>query len=197
MTTPKRVIQTEKSFLSKFTIEDPKIIEAISQCVAGIENSLLVRPPIKVFNRECRQPRDVGFFSDDSIGYYYSRQLMNSQPLTEEMQTILEYVNSVYQAEFNAILINRYNNGTENIGDHSDDEKNLDKTGVVSLSWGATRKFRIRNKQTKKIHTDVMLDHLSLVHMGGEFQKEFTHGIPVEKKVTSSRISLTFRKHLV
>jgi len=31
--------------------------------------------------------------------------------------------------------------------------------------------------------------------MGGNFQKEFTHEIPVEKKIKEVRYSLTFRKH--
>ena len=32
--------------------------------------------------------------------------------------------------------------------------------------------------------------------MAGEFQKEFTHEIPMEKKKKKARISFTFRKHL-
>lgn len=32
--------------------------------------------------------------------------------------------------------------------------------------------------------------------MDGDFQKEFTHEIPAQKKVTEMRISLTFRKHI-
>jgi len=32
--------------------------------------------------------------------------------------------------------------------------------------------------------------------MGGDFQKEFTHEVPVEKRVKDKRISFTFRKHL-
>lgn len=193
----KQLITTEKSFLSKMVITDPAIIQVISSCVSEIKNSLHIRPPIKVFNRECRQARDVGFFSNFSIGYHYSRQLMPPKPLTNNMEDLLLFINKTYKAEFNAILINRYNDGTENIGAHSDDEKNLDKSGVVALSWGATRKFRIRDKKTKTIHIDIPLNHLSIVHMGGEFQKEFTHEIPVEKKVKEPRISFTFRRHLI
>ena len=33
--------------------------------------------------------------------------------------------------------------------------------------------------------------------MAGNFQKEFTHEIPIQKKVSDERISFTFRKHLV
>ena len=32
--------------------------------------------------------------------------------------------------------------------------------------------------------------------MAGDFQKEFTHEIPAEKKIKEGRISFTFRKHL-
>jgi hypothetical protein len=32
--------------------------------------------------------------------------------------------------------------------------------------------------------------------MGGDFQIEFTHGIPIEKKIKDVRYSLTFRKHI-
>jgi len=32
--------------------------------------------------------------------------------------------------------------------------------------------------------------------MQGEFQKEFTHEIPIQKKILDERISLTFRKHI-
>lgn len=32
--------------------------------------------------------------------------------------------------------------------------------------------------------------------MAGDFQKEFTHEIPMEKKKKNPRISFTFRRHL-
>jgi len=31
--------------------------------------------------------------------------------------------------------------------------------------------------------------------MGGNFQKLYTHEIPIQKKIKESRISFTFRKH--
>jgi len=73
----------------------------------------------------------------------------------------------------------------------------LDKTGVVALSYGTSRKFRIRDKNTNKIVKDIDTGHMVLLNMGGEFQKEFTHEIPVEKKISGCRYSFTFRKHLI
>ena len=34
-----------------------------------------------------------------------------------------------------------------------------------------------------------------IIHMGGEFQREFTHEIPIEKKKQGLRYSFTFRHH--
>ena len=81
--------------------------------------------------------------------------------------------------------------GNDYIGAHSDDELGLDKVGVVSISYGAERIFRIRDKKTKQIICDESTTHCS----GGDFQKHYTHEIPVQKKVKNSRISFTFRKH--
>ncbi len=44
---------------------------------------------------------------------------------------------------------------------------------------------------------DVMLEHLDMCIMFGNFQRKLQHGIPLSKKVKYIRISATFRKHLV
>ena len=198
------LIRTSKSFLTKRTVNDKDLIPdtnapvlpVIKEIIDDIADKLIVKPKIILFGKECSQQRDVGFFSNESEGYKYSNKLMASQPLTDNMKLLLEFVNNLYSSEYNGILINRYDSGEQYIGAHSDDETSLDKNGVIALSYGAERKFRIRDKITKKIRLDVPLSHLSIIHMGGEFQKEFTHEVPVEKKVKGKRISLTFRKHL-
>jgi alkylated DNA repair dioxygenase AlkB len=42
---------------------------------------------------------------------------------------------------------------------------------------------------------DVPTNSGEMLIMGGDFQKEFTHEIPIEKKIKHPRISFTFRKH--
>jgi len=67
---------------------------------------------------------------------------------------------------------------------------------VAGICYGpAIRTFRIRNKETKKIILDHKHMPCSLLIMEGDFQKEFTHEIPIEKKIKEERISLTFRYH--
>ena len=43
------------------------------------------------------------------------------------------------------------------------------------------RKFRIRDK-TNKIVQDIITKNNYLIQMTGNFQKEFTHEIPIEKR---------------
>lgn len=160
-------------------------------------HELLLKPPIQLYGKTVYQQRNIGFFSDTSIGYYYSGQLAKAKRLNPHCAELMGTINAQFGTKFNGILVNHYEDGNNYISDHSDDEKNLDPGGVIAISYGAERKFRIRDKVTKSIVMDVPTTSNGLIHMGGDFQKEFTHGIPVEKKVQGARYSLTFRTHTV
>ena len=189
------LIQTEKSFLNFYLCEE--YADLILLCIEEIKDELLEKPPIKMRGKTVHQQRDVGFISNESIGYYYSGQLAKSKPMKPNCLKLIKLINERFGTKYNGILINRYNGGKNYISDHSDDEKNIDEGGVIAISHGAVRKFRIRDKLTKKIIMDIPTTSGSIIHMGGDFQKEFTHGIPVEKKVEGVRYSFTFRKHTI
>ena len=163
---------------------------------------LEIKPEIKVYGKVCHQQRDVGFFSDESSGYIYSKQKTKSRPMTKEMKELMEKVNEYLGTKFNGILVNKYNNGNEYLSAHSDSEVGLDRDGIVAgISYGAVRKFRIREKKTKKIVLDYDHEPCSLIVMDNKteerlFQETYTHEIPIQKKVKESRISLTFRTHV-
>ena len=190
----KTLIQTEKSCLNIYPLDDDKIIES---CINEIDNYLIENPKIFIFGKPAIQHRNIGFFSDTSIGYTYSGQLAKSIPLTQNLSILLNLINTRFECSFNGILINKYKDGDDYIGAHSDDEKNLDAIGVISLSYGSSRKFRIRDKFTKKIIIDIPTNSNEIIHMKGKFQEEFTHEIPIERKIKDIRYSFTFRKHLL
>jgi alkylated DNA repair dioxygenase AlkB len=189
----KRIFQDEKAFLNKGVFPDKKLLE---QCITDIDSLLLERPEIIIYGKICKQNRNIGFFSNSSVGYKYSKKIMESKPLPTSMILLLEIINNMIGSEFNGILVNKYIDGNDYIGAHSDDETGLDNSGVVSISYGAERIFRIRDKKTKKIVCDEMTTHCGILHMGGDFQKIYTHEIPIQKKVSHSRFSFTFRKHI-
>ena len=191
------VIQTTRSALLKWKFEDPELLK---QCCEEVKPKLLEKPEIRVYGKICHQNRNIGFFSDESIGYKYSGQLAPSQPLTPALKSLIEHINQATQSNFNGILVNEYLDGSNSIGAHSDDESGLGKNGVVGISVGATRKFRIRHKKSKQIYdkqNEIFMESGDVIHMKGDFQKEFTHEIPVEKKIKEGRISFTFRYHTV
>jgi len=151
------------------------------------------KPEIVIYGKIRRQSRDVTFFSETSEGYIYS------EPLTPILKSIMNRLNHHFESNYNGILINRYNDGTEYISSHSDDESGLGEKGVIAISLGATRNFRIR-KKTRGKGADTIIANIpnrdgEILIMAGNFQKYFTHEIPIQKTVKNPRTSLTFRHH--
>lgn len=180
------------AFLDKGNFINKELLE---KCIMDIEPQLEERPEIIIFGKKCKQQRNVGFFSNESIGYSYSKKMMESKPLSQSMSELLLVTNMIVGADFNGILVNKYMDGNDYISAHSDDETGLDSVGVISISYGSERIFRIRDKETKEIMCDELTTHCSILHMGGDFQKFYTHEIPIQKKIKEPRISFTFRKH--
>lgn len=140
------IIETDNSALIMGQFCNQELIE---RCVEETAHLLHEKPPLIIYGKPARQPRNVGFFSDTSVGYKYSTTLMPSIPLTDGLKEMLDIVNEMFGAEFNGILVNTYLDGKDNIGRHSDNEKELSPVGVVAISHGAVRKFRIRDKSKK------------------------------------------------
>ena len=180
-------------------VKDFKCPGLIDDAVEAVENLLTVKPPIFMYGKPTAQPRDVGFFSDDVAGFPYSKgNRMPSQPLPLALVALLGAVNHLCAREkFNAVLVNRYNNGNDYIAAHSDDERHYDSSnGVCCLSVGASRTLRIRDKTTKATVCDLRISDGCLYDMvGADFQRRYTHEILKEKDCVESRISFTFRKH--
>lgn len=196
----------DNCILETFTISSvtPLLVKALAQRILTQRDVLLQeKPPIIVCGRECRQQRDVGFFSDEVEHYKYSGRAFPALPLTEELRVFLQAVNEACGAKFNGCLVNLYDTGQNYISEHSDNERELDKqAGVVALSIGATRVLRIKqrvelhnSKETRRSLIDVPLIHGTLVRMAGDFQRLLTHQVPKKASVTEWRMSVTCREH--
>ena len=186
-------IKTERSYFGKINAD---IDDLLLECIDEIKDMLEIKPPVIIFGKPATQHRNIGFFSNVSIGYHYSRQLSASKPLTNALSKLMSLINIEFNSDFNGILVNEYPDGEHYIGKHSDDESALSNVGVVCVSYGASRKFRIRDKMSGNIVMDIPTTSNEIWIMGGDFQKEFTHEVPVEKKIKSPRISFTFRRHI-
>ena len=181
--------------------------EMIRNAIAEIEGKLEECPPIELFGKVVRQRRHVGFFADPdaTYGYFYSRSVAKSIPPGESIKALLDFVNKIFDSEFNGVLVNYYPDGDHYISDHSDSEAGLDpKGGVVIASAGATRTMQFKRTKNPPIGTAnfkygaykiPLIDGSLIAMMGPNFQKAYTHGIPKEAKASGPRWSFTFRHH--
>jgi len=75
---------------------------------------------------------------------------------------------------------------------HSDDERSL--TGpIVSISLGAERFFDLIYKNDGSIKHRITLKSGSMIIMDGITQNYWKHGIPIQRKISDTRINITFR----
>lgn len=161
------------------------------------ENLWSLRPSdnsyVKIMGRDIKIPRKQSLFGNKT--YRFSGKTVVSKSIENEfMKKILDKINSMEsEHNYDHIFVNWYEDGSEYIGYHSDNEKDLiSGAPIYSLSLGATRKFKIKNKISKEV-IDIVLDDGMLVVMGGDMQKEFWHSIPKTTKCQNKRINLTFR----
>lgn len=146
-----------------------------------------------------RTQRNVGVFSDDAPGYYLSKQsnfFVRSQPFATWMRALLAATNHLCEDEYNMILVNLYVDGNDSIGPHFDEPTADGIHGVLTISLGATRTYRLRSRDGDDRCHDVRVHHGDVLRMREKFQLVWTHEVPKEPECKETRISLTFRRVL-
>lgn len=151
-----------------------------------------------LFGRRIITGRKVAWYADDRLAYRYSGSTKTGLPWTSALQTLRQKVQGSLGVSFNSCLLNLYENGSQGMGWHSDDERSLGKQPLIaSVSLGAVRKFAFKHRVTRET-VSIFLAHGSLLLMSGETQHHWVHSLPKTKTVSSERINLTFRTiHLV
>lgn len=141
--------------------------------------------------------RKVAWYGDESYPYTYSNTTKVALPWTTALLELKKVVEEKTDSIYNSCLLNLYNNGSEGMAYHSDDEKTLAKhSPIASLSFGAERRFLFKHKQTKETIT-THLSHGSLLLMKDETQVNWLHRLPTTTKILKPRINLTFRQMVV
>jgi len=173
--------------------------------------------PIMVFGRPCQQNRKTIYFGETGTNYRYSgidnpgdgRVPDVLRTLTDQVETYLRERDLLgLDDHFNYWLGNYYQDGSENIGMHSDDERDLSGP-IVSLSFGTSRYFDLRQiskskskskskssdpvEEPARQHLRINLEHGSMLIMAGDTQKNYHHGVPSQKTIKQPRINITLR----
>ncbi|AWG22338.1 alpha-ketoglutarate-dependent dioxygenase AlkB [Flavobacterium faecale] len=137
--------------------------------------------------------RKVAWYGDQEFEYTYSNRTKKAMLWTPALLELKARVEQKTGESYNSCLLNLYHSGEEGMTWHSDGEKDLKKNGAIaSLSFGATRKFAFKHKDTKET-VSIILENGSLLVMKDETQTHWLHRLPPTKKVSKPRINLTFR----
>lgn len=156
-----------------------------------------------VFGKYYKIPRKQVAYGDKGIKYNFAGSTVqakdwnNHNKICEYLRIIRDKIEILTKKKFNFVLINRYKDGYDCIGSHSDDEKDLGKDpDIVGINFGAERKIVFKSKKNTCLlpkTISLRLKHGSLYIMNHPTNIYWKHSIPKELAITKVRISLTFR----
>lgn len=149
---------------------------------------------IRMFGRWVDSPRLSCWIGDPDAHYRYSGTDFVPHPWPAALRPLRERLQQACDARFNSVLANRYRDGRDGMGWHSDDEPELGAQPVIaSLSLGATRRFLLRRRDDPARAFEFALGHGDLLVMAGETQRHYQHALPKTARPLGERINLTFR----
>ncbi|KAJ7387919.1 Alpha-ketoglutarate-dependent dioxygenase alkB 2 [Desmophyllum pertusum] len=161
-----------------------------------------------VYGKWHKVPRKQAAYGDMGLTYTFSgttvvAQPWNNAPFLKHIGDLVSCLSGGHK--FNFVLVNRYNDGNDHMGEHRDDEADLvPKSAIASVSVGQARDFIFRHRDARgsgaKRKIDPVkfeLSHGSLLIMNHPTNVYWFHSLPVRKKVICPRINLTFRQMVV
>ncbi|WP_458527057.1 alpha-ketoglutarate-dependent dioxygenase AlkB family protein [Onishia taeanensis] len=157
------------------------------------------RPSLTLYGREHLIPRRQVWMGDEDAAYRYSGQDFLPTAWHPAVWDIKGAIEEALRAagrphRFNSVLLNRYRDGDDRMGWHSDDEPELGQDPLIAaLSLGAERPLRFRWQDRRADAFNVWLPHDSLLVMGPGTQRQLQHAL-LPRKLPGTRISLTFRQ---
>ncbi|WP_414539699.1 MULTISPECIES: alpha-ketoglutarate-dependent dioxygenase AlkB family protein [Stenotrophomonas maltophilia group] len=149
---------------------------------------------IRMFGRTVDSPRLSCWMGEPDARYRYSGTDFIPAPWHAALLPLRDRLAGFCAAPFNSVLLNRYRDGEDGMGWHSDNEPELGPVPVIaSLSVGAERRFLLRRRDDHARRAEVLLGHGDLLIMGGATQRNYQHALPKTQRAVGERINLTFR----
>ena len=153
---------------------------------------------VKIFGKTHPIPRQQSAYGDQGITYRYSGITLPAKTWTTTLSRLRDLVEKKTGVRYNFVLVNRYKDGEDKMGDHKDDEKELDKdVAIASLTIGAERDFvfKHQDRKTNKVeNVKMILKDGMLLLMNHPTNSFWYHGLPPRKSCNKPRINLTFRQ---
>ncbi|KAB7768023.1 alpha-ketoglutarate-dependent dioxygenase AlkB [Xanthomonas sp. LMG 12461] len=172
---------------------DPAVAAAL--CAQLLQDVTWEVHSIRLFGKLVDSPRLSCWIGDADASYRYSGTLFAPHPWPAALLPLRARLAAETGVAFNSVLANRYRDGRDAMGWHSDDERELGPTPVIaSLSLGATRRFVLRHRQQPALRQALELTSGGLLLMAGDTQRLYRHALPRTAKPVGERINLTFRR---
>ncbi|XP_040207807.1 DNA oxidative demethylase ALKBH2 [Rana temporaria] len=180
-------------------IEANEIFQQLEQEIVYFSGNL---SKVHVFGKWHTVPRKQVTYGDEGLTYTFSGITLSPKPWIPVLNRIRDRVKLATGHSFNFVLINRYKDGNDHIGDHRDDEKELvPQSPIASVSFGACRDFVFRHRDSRSKNSichiqpvKLELEHGSLLMMNFPTNVYWYHSLPVRKRVIAPRVNLTFRQ---
>lgn len=133
----------------------------------GIYNLRLLKTTI--YGREITFPRRMDWYGD--VAYRFSNMtITQSQQTPYAVLQCMKYLTEI-GLDCNCVLLNEYRNEKDYISWHADDERLFDDSAsITTVSIGETRRFQIRDNESKEIDT-YYTTHGSAIVMPPGFQQ--------------------------
>lgn len=149
---------------------------------------------VGINDRVIPQPRLSSWHGDIVHKYASLAHHLVPHPWSATLAGIRARVEALAAGRFNSMLANLYRDGQDAIGWHADDEPELGPRPLIaSLSLGGERRFDMRLRADHGRVVRMVLEHGSLLVMGGAMQKYWQHSLARTAQPVGERINLTFR----
>jgi alkylated DNA repair dioxygenase AlkB len=155
---------------------------------------------ITLFGKTHPLPRLTCWMADPGARYRYSGIEQRPSPWLPNLLLLRQRLVQLCGHDLNALLLNQYRDGNDAMGCHADDEPELvPSASIASISLGVSRSLRFKPKPRSVLsagHEPLSLElaHGDLLVMDPPTQEHWLHGLPRRRRVTQTRINLTFRR---
>ena len=145
---------------------------------------------VRIFGKAHPVPRLAAFYGE--LPYSYSGIVHPARAMPPRLRELANHVEEISGYAFNSVLANWYRDGSDGMGYHRDDEPEIDPACIASVSFGASRRFKMRHRDGEAVVTVELGDGaLLLMH---DCQEHWEHGVPKTRRPVEGRINLTFRR---
>ena len=146
-----------------------------------------------IYGRTVPMPRLIAMYGP--VGYRYSGVVHPPCPLPARLDAVRVRVEGASGRRFNSVLANLYRDGRDSVGWHRDsDYAHGGQPDIASVSFGATRRFELRDRAGARASVDLASG--SLLIMSGDAVARWWHRLTKTTAPVGPRVNLTFR-HMV